>query len=953
MKKLTNLVCALLCSLTLVPFSAQAKVVEGSCGDNLNYSYDTETQALTITGTGDMYDYGFDTNQAPWSAISENILSVSLPTGLTRIGARAFCYTSSLQQIDIPSSVTHIGYSAFSQSGIRSLSIPEGVTVLERDAFMNCNKLRSVELPNSLTTLDAGAFAYCYGLRSVTLGENIDTIGSYVFMNDEQLTSIHIPSSVLFIGGQAFQQTGLTTLILDPTTPPTLGSNAIPNGVDIYVPCSAKASYESAEGWEFYTLSGKSDYALTLSATNGGETEVLHTDCSSAIIHATIADSLNYHFVGWSDGVQDNPRTLTLTQDTTLTAVFEPYPYYTVTLQGSNLYVEYEYVNSGSSWYWIGTNSTYDSNISLSIREGLRVYMEEQGSSCGNWIGWSDGVTDRTRYITITQDTTIRTTTDANWYHVQATANEGGRLEGNMIDGYLSECDNYWYVQAIPEEGYFFTGWNDLPADHSRLYLDENGKPYIFGRSMNVSSDSSIVALFAAAHQVQLQVGVDAASAGQGTVIGGGTYMQGDYPTISAIPNSGYHFVAWSDGVSTAERAVYLVSDSTLTATFAQGDFGGKCGENLYWTWANDTLTITGTGDMDIANYTTWRDEGLTIRSLSMPEGMTSIAYSAFYGQQLTEVTIPASVLYIGDLAFDMNYSLTRFVCLGNEVSGETTIFNGNNITYFQGNPELLGEMVYSFHALDTVIVTNGSPYCYYFNNITYVDNRNSTDSWNYTIYQPYYVKTVQTVLLPNAWTKVPDYALTNARSLKAITIPANITCIGVSAFEDCRSMDSVAFAGKNVETIDDWAFYNCHSLRSISLPEGVETVGEGAFFDCVVLNELTIPSTMQTIADNAFAGCEKIGRMYVNALVPPTIEEKTFDKVNRATPVFVPHGTMELYQADQYWSEFFNMAEYDAPSGNLNISTDGANGLRKELRDGQVLIIRGDKTYSVLGNQW
>ena len=165
--------------------------------------------------------------------------------------------------------------------------------------------------------------------------------------------------------------------------------------------------------------------------------------------------------------------------------------------------------------------------------------------------------------------------------------------------------------------------------------------------------------------------------------------------------------------------------------------------------------------------------------------------------------------------------------------------------------------------------------------------------------------------------------------------------------------MDSVAFAGKNVETIDDWAFYNCHSLRSISLPEGVETVGEGAFFDCVVLNELTIPSTMQTIADNAFAGCEKIGRMYVNALVPPTIEEKTFDKVNRATPVFVPHGTMELYQADQYWSEFFNMAEYDAPSGNLNISTDGANGLRKELRDGQVLIIRGDKTYSVLGNQW
>ena len=151
--------------------------------------------------------------------------------------------------------------------------------------------------------------------------------------------------------------------------------------------------------------------------------------------------------------------------------------------------------------------------------------------------------------------------------------------------------------------------------------------------------------------------------------------------------------------------------------------------------------------------------------------------------------------------------------------------------------------------------------------------------------------------------------------------------------------------------TIGDWAFYNCHSLRSLTLPEGVEEIGRAAFFDCTYLNELTLPSTMKKIADNGFAGCEKLGTMYVNALVPPTIEAKTFEDVDRATPVFVPKGTIARYQADEYWSEFFNMAEYEAPTGNLNTAADNdANTLRKILRDGQVLILRGDKTYTILG---
>ena len=230
-----------------------------------------------------------------------------------------------------------------------------------------------------------------------------------------------------------------------------------------------------------------------------------------------------------------------------------------------------------------------------------------------------------------------------------------------------------------------------------------------------------------------------------------------------------------------------------------------------------------------------------------------------------------------------------------------------------------------------------------------YVDNTNATDEelWSYSTNAE--VKTIETLYLPAGLVEIGDYALHNARFLGGITIPAGVTRIGISAFEDCRSMDSVIFAGNNVEEIGAWAFYNCHSLRNLTLPEGVEEVGLAAFYGCTYLKELTIPSTMKKIADNGFAGCEKMQTMYVNALVPPTIEAKTFEDVDRATPVFVPKGTLERYQADEYWSEFFNMAEYEAPTGNLNTAAED-NGLRKVVRDGQVLIIRGDKTYTILG---
>ncbi|MGN1240724.1 MAG: leucine-rich repeat protein, partial [Paludibacteraceae bacterium] len=617
-----------------------------------------------------------------------------------------------------------------------------------------------------------------------------------------------------------------------------------------------------------------------------------------------------------------------------------------VTLQGSYIRGSYyQYVDDRIRQFWF-----YDSEVNIMALEDWPVYFYEDNMDCGEWLGWSDGVTDIERAITITSDTVITSRFDVPTYQVNISAGEGGQLTNNdaepigNIEVSVIDCNSNgeWTgsICATPNDGYYFIGWSDGVSDPCRDIL--------------LNSDTTIVASFAQKFPVTVVVGVHSNSTGMGAADGSGNYMTGDVITITATPNSGYHFVEWSDGNGYATRDIYLSSDTTLYARFAAGDFGGKCGANLYWSWYEGELIITGTGAMDLYHYPTWKlYSDMQITSLSLPEGITTISAEAFYEQPLTTVILPASVEWVGRQAFANNDKLLHFEYQGNNIKvGDYNrpLSGCRNLQYFRGNIDLGG-----YYYADTLIISNGLA-GEGLESIQYIDLTNadntSTEGFFYTIVDGVEgIPATRTLYLPTVLTEIMDLAFVDLRYLKEITIPAGVTYIGAGAFEDCRSMTSVTFAGNNVRTIGDWAFYNCHSLRNLTLPEGVEEVGLAAFFDCTYLNELTIPSTMNKIADNGFAGCRKLSTMYVNALVPPTIEAKTFEDVDRATPVFVPRGTMELYQADQYWSEFFNMAEYDAPTGNLNVSTDNdTNALRKVVRDGQVLILRGDKPYTILG---
>ena len=71
---------------------------------------------------------------------------VVLPNSITRIENGVLSYTSKLASIAIPNSVTSIGTSAFVGSGIRSITIPANVTLIEKEAFWHCSSLEEVIL---------------------------------------------------------------------------------------------------------------------------------------------------------------------------------------------------------------------------------------------------------------------------------------------------------------------------------------------------------------------------------------------------------------------------------------------------------------------------------------------------------------------------------------------------------------------------------------------------------------------------------------------------------------------------------------------------------------------------------------------------------------------------------------------------------------------------------------
>ncbi len=239
-----------------------------------------------------------------------------------------------------------------------------------------------------------------------------------------------------------------------------------------------------------------------------------------------------------------------------------------------------------------------------------------------------------------------------------------------------------------------------------------------------------------------------------------------------------------------------------------------------------------------------------SLKSIVLPESLTSIGRSAFYFcSSLTSITIPNSVTSIGYEAFSCCYSLTSITIPNSVTSIESSAFS----------------------------------YC---GNLT-------------------------SITIPNSVTEIGGCAFKGCSSLTSITIPNRVTCIGEEAFRGCSSLASITIPN-SVTSIGDGAFEDCSSLTSITIPNSVTSIGDEAFYFCSSLTSITIPNSVTSIGYGAFVFCP-LTDVTCYAGVPPTCGSDLFlsDVYSTAT-LTVPEVSKNDYVLTSPWDAFHNIETMD-----------------------------------------
>lgn len=232
-----------------VCFSLHAEIVSGTCGanggDNLTWTFDTESGLLKIEGSGEMGNYYL--NYVPWNAYFNQIIRVSLPEGLTNITDNAFYGCSGLISINIPNSVAHIGICAFSY----------------------CNSILTLSINTSINPMISGC-------EELYIGDDVAIV--YDYYNYSQLRKVVLGKKVSQIRAQAFSNANIQEFTItgeeQPYCYPNIFGTQDLSAATLYVPASKAEYYQTTEPWTEFGI------VKTLE----GETPVIPTACEKPAI---------------------------------------------------------------------------------------------------------------------------------------------------------------------------------------------------------------------------------------------------------------------------------------------------------------------------------------------------------------------------------------------------------------------------------------------------------------------------------------------------------------------------------------------------------------------------------------------------------------------------------------------------------------------------------------------
>ena len=359
-------------------------------------------------------------------------------------------------------------------------------------------------------------------------------------------------------------------------------------------------------------------YTITTEVTPSGAGTITGggTYPAGSSITLEAVNNPGWTFAHWQDNNSSNPRTITVTGDATYTATFT-----------QDNYVITTNVSPAGAGTVTGGGAYHYGNVAT---------LTATANSGYEFAGWNDGNTDNPRAITVTQSETYTAffnEVGTTMYAVTASVNPVGA--GTVTGTGTFPAGTVTTLEAVANAGYTFDHWQDGITANPR--------------TVTVNNNMNFTAYFT---RNQYIITVVASPSNGGIVSGGGAYYYGDYTTLTAIPNSGYEFVGWSDGSNEPNHTVMVTGNATYTATFAAG------GSTYYTVSAyvspTGAGTVSGTGTFPAGSTTTltaiansgyafdhWNDGSTTNpRTVTVNNNMSFTAY--FNSDQYT-ITVNAN----------------------------------------------------------------------------------------------------------------------------------------------------------------------------------------------------------------------------------------------------------------------------------------------------------------------
>lgn len=257
----------------------------------------------------------------------------------------------------------------------------------------------------------------------------------------------------------------------------------------------------------------------------------------------------------------------------------------------------------------------------------------------------------------------------------------------------------------------------------------------------------------------------------------------------------------------------------------ASAETSGQCGNNAFWSFSENTgtLTISGTGamwDYKAYNAMPWYPYIDKINTVVVADGITATGYLAFHQHyNLQSVELPATLKELNGFSY-------------------CTSLKSISIPY---GVELIKHEAFKNAGIQSIVLPES---------VTKIEN------------YAFAYSAIQSIDMPSNITSIGHSVFLGCEELKRIELPQGITTIPDSTFAGCNNLECVVLPSTLTE-IELQAFAACTSLKNIIIPEGVASIGAHVFYNCTSLAFVCFPISLQYIETTAFRDCSSLVDVY------------------------------------------------------------------------------------------